>query len=35
MEGMEFLLASHIRQRNPNAVACYGSDFNALGALWL
>jgi hypothetical protein len=34
MEGMEFFLPCHIPQRNPDAFACYGSDFDALGALW-
>jgi hypothetical protein len=34
MEGMEFFVPRHIPQRNPDVVACYGSDFDALGALW-
>jgi hypothetical protein len=35
MEGMEFFLARHISQRNLDAVAFYGPDFDALGAIWL
>jgi hypothetical protein len=34
MEGMEFFLPRHIPQRNADAVACYGSDFDALCARW-